>query len=883
MRGPCGGSVPAGITYATTAQNWAQALSTALTGCPTGVRCATQTVTIAAGAVGVDTTSGLYQVHIADGPNSEVVYVKRGSYPPTGATSGTIAFVPYFSHTSYTIESASSGIQETINLACGSSSTPYLNGQCNITIPANGGPDLNNGNPLGDHPLNNYLVYGTIFMHSRQSVLSGYGVSLDCVGRGPCLQMGDRLNANDYTDMTVKGIHFRTPISSVSNPEFVGSAITGIVVAGGSATITTAAAHGLRPGDLIAQLFTDNSTYWGDAVVTTVPSTTTYTIARAGSTTITTPGVVALAYEAVLDNANSSHFVDVGQEGIFAEVQRFNNFFDMWDDEQALIDHFDNNARPLNQNANWNGSFVFSGGGSNLGETLAPVITIRDSNFTANGSSCVTDYNSNGLYFENSVCQASGLWAVYSSNTTGNYQGAFLKNIYTEGTLPQNPTNGSPFGGLGISGLIAGRSTAAAHFEVVTGGGTGLTGLYPTGGSGATKYTYYIVANSGTGHTNPMRILDWRSTGSDSIPVSWPRVPGVTSYDVIRMTTPVNAGDQYPSTGNCLGGAGGACGSVATGLTQAAACTGNGGLICSYTDTGSSSTSAYTIKPGGAFTLNFWPGTIVTSGNTVSVDREPTNMVVVGMGEGTPALVSPYCSNYGIAATGGYTSCLANVGFSGPLVGTGTVLYDGAQQTLSKGRLNLFTPQSYQVNSHHFITLLDSQPNLTQSTIGYRPLASANDTYIGTDLGIGKLPSVGQLSFGAPVAISHYIANTGDGTSWLERLTSKQKTFAVPVRISDGNTFTLGDGSPLSQMKIYSIKNLPASHVPPQRCIDVDGEAKGLTKSDQITSITPPGRLGNLSLSAYASGEGTIILHFCNPSSSEATTPLGAYSFLAVH
>jgi hypothetical protein len=211
------------------------------------------------------------------------------------------------------------------------------------------------------------------------------------------------------------------------------------------------------------------------------------------------------------------------------------------------------------------------------------------------------------------------------------------------------------------------------------------------------------------------------------------------------------------------------------------------------------------------------------------------------------------------------------------------VLYDGAQQTVSKGRLNLFTPQAFLVNSHHFITLLDSQPALTQSTIGYRPLASANDVYIGTDMGTNKAITAGQLTFGAPVAISNYIANTGDGTSWLERLTSKGKTFAVPVRISNGNSFTLGDGSPLSQMKIYSIKNLPASHVPPQRCIDVDGEVKGLSKSDQITSLTPPGRLGNLSLSAYASGEGTIILHFCNPSSSEATTPLGAYSFLAVH
>jgi hypothetical protein len=113
-------------------------------------------------------------------------------------------------------------------------------------------------------------------------------------------------------------------------------------------------------------------------------------------------------------------------------------------------------------------------------------------------------------------------------------------------------------------------------------------------------------------------------------------------------------------------------------------------------------------------------------------------------------------------------------------------------------------------------------------------------------------------------------------------LTTEQKTFAVTVKISEGNSFTLGDGSPLSQMKIYSVKNLPASHVPPQSCVDVDGEAKGLTKSDQITGITPPGRLRNLSLDAYPSHEGAIILHFCNASGSEAITPPGTFSFLAV-
>jgi len=203
--------------------------------------------------------------------------------------------------------------------------------------------------------------------------------------------------------------------------------------------------------------------------------------------------------------------------------------------------------------------------------------------------------------------------------------------------------------------------------------------------------------------------------------------------------------------------------------------------------------------------------------------------------------------------------------------------------SLSKGRLNFATSPWAILQPHHIITLIDSQPGLTQGTVGYRPPASANDVWVGTDVPTGGVGlNAGQLAFGAPVSITDYIGATGVQANWLERLTAKQKTFAVPVRISDGNSLTLGDGSPLSRMKIYSIKSVSASHVPPQSCIDVVGEAKGLTKSDQITGITPPGRLGNLSLNAYPADENSIILHFCNPSSSEVITPPGAYSFLAV-
>ncbi len=400
--GSCGGGAPAGITYATTALNWTQTISSSLTG---GSQA---TVTLTPCPVGIDTTSGAgYQVLVSGGGNSEAVSVITAAGGCTsGAASGTISFTPFYSYSSgYTISSASSGIQETLNTGCGVNTITYKNSQCNVTIPANG--------PSGT--VNTYNVFGTLYLHSNQSVLSGYGTSLNCFGRGACLQVGDLRNSNDFTNNTVAGLSFRTPVSLVGNAAFAGVAITQTQRTSQVATITTASAHGFRVGDMVTILFTDSSSYWGDAIITAVPSTTTFQYAHSGADIAmqASPGVVALAYVAVLDNAVNTHLIDISYDKV-GESGQFNNFFDLWDDENATIDHFNNNAISLNNNANWTGSFVFSAGNQSM--QIAPVITLRDSTITANYSNGVTGYNSNGLYIENTVLQATGPWQVYSSN-----------------------------------------------------------------------------------------------------------------------------------------------------------------------------------------------------------------------------------------------------------------------------------------------------------------------------------------------------------------------------------------------------------------------------------------------------------------------------------
>jgi hypothetical protein len=786
--GSCGSGAPAGITYVTTALNWTQTISSSLTAGSAA------TVTLTPCPVGIDTTSGDgYQVLISGGGNSEAVSVltASGGCVP-GAPSGTIKFTPFFSYgAGYTISSASSGIQETLNAACGIDPTVSKNSQCNVAIPANG----------PNNTVNTYNVAGTIYLHSNQSVLSGYGTSLICIGRAACLQIGDLKNSNDFTNNTVAGLSFRTPVNQAANAAFAGVAITQTQRLSQVVTITTAGPHGFRVGDMVTILFTDSNAYWGDSVVTAVPNSTTFQYAHAGSdiAALASPGVVALAYVAVLDNAMNTHLTDISYDK-FGENGRFNNFFDLWDDENVTIDHFNNQGIPMNGNANWTGSFVFSAG--NQVQQIAPVITLRDSTITANFSNGVTVYNSNGIYIENTVLQATAPWQVYSSNSTGNYQGAYLKNIYSESSAALNPLSPprSPFPGTGVAGLIAGASSGASSFQIAGNGGP--FGAFVTGGTGTTPYSYFIVANDTTAgtQTSPMQILNWVSTGSDSIPVRWPRVANgsdVITYDVIRTTTPIgptNPALAYPYNGGCPGGTGGTCGYVALGLSQATACSGT--LVCTYTDTGSSATSSYTVK-GGNYSglLTFWPGAIVSVNRGIAVENEAGGVVGVGL-NGNPLQIAKQCTGYGQASPGGYTTCLTSLTSSNNSVTnqTATLLMDGPEQgtamSLSKGRLNFSSTPFITIYPHHIITLIDSQPALTQATVTYRPPASANDTWIGTDAAPGTSLSSGRLALGAPVAISNYIAQTGDGVhaNWLERLSASLKEFNVPTKFDQSVT-----------------------------------------------------------------------------------------------
>jgi hypothetical protein len=93
----------------------------------------------------------------------------------------------------------------------------------------------------------------------------------------------------------------------------------------------------------------------------------------------------------------------------------------------------------------------------------------------------------------------------------------------------------------------------------------------------------------------------------------------------------------------------------------------------------------------------------------------------------------------------------------------------------------------------------------------------------------------------------------------------------------------VGGGTAITAMNLYSTASITPTAVSATSCSDQTFSVTGLTTADRVSGITPPSALGNVSVDGYASAAGTVLLHFCNPSSASVTPPAGVYSFLAVH
>ncbi len=528
------------------------------------------------------------------------------------------------------------------------------------------------------------------------------------------------------------------------------------------------------------------------------------------------------------------------------------------------------------------GPFAGTGGFGSGGDNAA-VGWIKNVNLNIQCMGNGIDWQSgNGLRVSDSVIQGYSQYGVRGGLAKGGYNMISLENVYQEVGGCSNPA-----GNIGTAGVIVQGGKISIR------DGEPLNAKIPRfSNTGKTAYLYYLVPHSAKyGYGNALYMGDAMTNGSGTISVTWPDIPTLTDMDILKVPATYDSNIDYLTgpygTGNY---------SIATHLTRGAAHCNQ--TICTFQDT-QSPPSKYTMPAKVSYFpfLSYWPGQLVLGPSGDGKSAPANSWAELSLNELNAAgLVQVNTSGHTgqsismlkcvtISGSPVWTSCLgsgapATTIFTPPAtLMSNKIGNDGGAMKNQKGRLNFLESGS---GPTHIVTLVDSVPDKTFAAQANRASDDANDAFIGCDT---KYCSGGftGLTLGAPVSVSNYIGNTGDGKNWKERLTEKEKTFAVPVVIEKGRTLTLGSGTAISQIKTFTTNSIAVSRVSAQSCIDVSGIAAGLAASDQITGVKPPKPLGNLSLNAYASGADTVTLHFCNPSTSAVSIPSGVYSFLAVH
>jgi hypothetical protein len=813
-----------GIRYVNASDNWSASPSGSLAG---GTQA---TVTLSPCPVGVDTSGySMYSVYLSVQGTAETAMVTGGTCVE-GAASGTIVFTPRNSHSSgYKISSASSGIQEAINDACGlPTAGDVLDANARVVLPATGA--FGNAIP----------VYGSIYAHCSRAQIEGNGTLLSCATRDRCMVLGDLVNSNHYGGVTLRGVNFTSTVHAD------GCQITNTQRQSNVVTITTATACStIQNGDTVNINFTDSTAYWGNHGPVTVTGTTiTYNQTAGNLASVATPGTIAIENAAVEDNAMPGTMEDIKSSSDGGG--KFNQFFVMDDDEAATIRNFDaDGTQGLTCTANHCGSYVYSWGGS----SGAPVISLSNLNISPQcGGNGVTVYGNNSVRISDSVIQGFGMWAVNTQTILGNYGGTTLDNVYMEeGTGPcTHPYEGNYFSATGI--MFEGNDQAL----LVRGGEQPAENeaVFGAQNAGTVQYNYYVIANDVTKgwHSAPFLAGYALTNGTGSVTGQFPHIPAstpgdVVTYDILRMEATIglasNAPD-FPMKGECTGGSAAGCGSI---ITAQAQCT---GLVCTFTDgSTSANTASYSINSlSWEPILPFWPASVVLTGDgsqiyitpTASFDTDPREVVAVNWNT-FPELSIRDCAQQPSSFGGAMEIC--SDGNSNTSTIVGTLLNDGLSVTGQpngiKGRLNF---ESIASSPHHIITLVDSNFAKTTATVNFRPPNDANDTYIGLD-NATAFASGAQLAFGAPVAISNYIGNKGDNASYLERLTAAGKIFNVPVTVNGnltvtgtctgcgggGGSGTVNNGS-ATQMALYSANGAAVS-----------GDA-GLTDSGSMLTYT---------------------------------------------
>lgn len=484
------------------------------------------------------------------------------------------------------------------------------------------------------------------------------------------------------------------------------------------------------------------------------------------------PGVVNGTFPAIEDNAEGSQILRVAAARAANSSQRFGYMIQVDNDQAASINGFDmRGSASIRCDAQFCGSAIYAPGPF---ATNAAVGWISNANIDPQCAGNGVDWQSgNTVQISNSVIEGFAQFGIRGGTARGGFGSLKWDNAYEEvGNCP------NPAGNIGQAGVIAQGG------DVRISGGEGPSGSLPCFSTSCTAplTRYYIVANNPAyGSSNPLG-AGVTPLSAPSTLVSWPVIPGATSYDLLVED---NVLAWY--SGNSPNGTG--MFAVATNIQPSNCSSG----VCTFLDAHGPRLN-YSLAPPTYFPLlKFWPGSVVLgsvqdsrsvlSVSTLYTDQAPGG-IVAEQGATAPAVFAQACGiNSGPSPI--WVQCNQSI-FppSTNFLQQATMMpvkpnADGGLATNAKGRLNFV---SLGTGPSHIITLSDSNFQKTVATANNRPTNDPNDAFVGYDQGDGNPAHIG-ISFGAPVSLSNYIGNVGDGTNWLERLTLNGKLFKVPTTI----------------------------------------------------------------------------------------------------
>ena len=498
------------------------------------------------------------------------------------------------------------------------------------------------------------------------------------------------------------------------------------------------------------------------------------------------PGVTGGQHPFIEVNAQKTRLLNVLTQNprTPTPTASFSSYVQVDDDQAFLLDGLDsgwgsNSTRCSGGTCN---AIVTTGSGSAVGWLKHMNLTL---NCVANG----VDWQSgNSVKITDSVIQGYPQFGVRGGTAHGGFLGTKLDNVYFEHGGCSNPA-----GNIGAAAVIEQGRTLEISGPAGTAMISSVTGHLPTfptsGSSGSTRYRYYIVAHHATFGASNALLAGFASVGGPgTITVTTPDIAGASTFDLLRITLPTGTAEPAApyGTGNWA---------VAAGVARSSACSAG---VCTFSDT-QAPLSSYTVALVSYYPLlNFWPGSVILGSSQDSSDILRTSLLITAAGVADITSVRGYNLNPGVSMIAQF--CNAAPDESSPMLAScysddsfpALLLRNAPDNTAIpnlKGRLNFFNIGG---GPSHIITLNDSNPQKTMATEQHRPPNDANDAYIGFDRGLPNAnPQTVGVSFGAPVSLSNYIGNVGDGTNWLERLTSSLKEFKTNVQM-DGTLTVAG-------------------------------------------------------------------------------------------